>query len=183
MECFLPRQDSSRLAQFFRSNSSFWYIGGKCDEYRCSILAMRVIPRYPMEESLHLNSKVLCSVATVSGLREMLRAWDLAQFTRRPEAAVNSFSSLQRLGRDIIGELINSSMSSENKLHLWIYEPQVTPCILGLEHMAIANDLIAIAKIKGDRGLSCLVPLATPSNVLGGESKVLGWSRGSGEPP
>lgn len=46
------------------------------------------------------HSKALCSVATVSGLREMLRAWDLVQFTIRPEAAVKSFNSLQRFLRD-----------------------------------------------------------------------------------
>lgn len=51
-------------------------------------------------------------------------------------------------------------MSLAKNLHLLVWEQQVTPWILGLEHIAIAKYSIAIAKIKGDSGQLCLVPLA-----------------------
>lgn len=37
---------------------------------------------------------------------------------------MNSVSSLHRLGRDVIGDVINSSMSLVNRPHLWVCEPQ-----------------------------------------------------------
>lgn len=69
---------------------------------------------------------------------------------------MNSVSSLQRLGRDVIGDIINSSMSSVNRPHLWICEQQVTTWILGLKRMAITNVSIAMVNIRGH---PCLVPL------------------------
>lgn len=38
-----------------------------------------------------------------------------------------------------MGEVMNSSISSGKRPHLWIWAPQVTPWILGLERMAIAS--------------------------------------------
>lgn len=51
-----------------------------------------------------------------------------------------------------MGKVINSNMSSAKRPHLWVWAPQVTPWMLGLEHMSIASFIIAMVKIKGDRG-------------------------------
>lgn len=42
MACILPSQESSPLAQFFMSDSSFRYVGMKLVVYKCSIFAAQV---------------------------------------------------------------------------------------------------------------------------------------------
>lgn len=77
----------------------------------------------------------------------MLSSIDLVTFTWRPEIDPKSLSSQKTLGVEISGKVGNNSMSSAKRAHL---------CLV---LMAIASDSIAIAKIKGDRGQHCLVPL------------------------
>lgn len=79
MAWILPSQESSPPQP---NSSGLLRVSGIWDGSLLStnvlFFAVRVIPRYSMEESLHLHLKALCSEATISGFSEMLRAWDLA---------------------------------------------------------------------------------------------------------
>lgn len=80
-------------------------------------------------------------------------------FTLNPEIVLKSRSSLKILGVHIRGEVMKSSRSSANKVHLWTRGPHLTPLMSGWSLMVVAKVSIAMAKIMGDRGQPCLVPL------------------------
>lgn len=44
----------------------------------------------------------------------------------------------QRLGREVIGEVMNKIRSSAKRPHLWVWGPQDTLLMSGFSHIAIA---------------------------------------------
>lgn len=89
----------------------------------------------------------------------MFRAIDLVTFTWRLEVYPNSLSSQKTLEVEISGDVRNNSLSSAKRAHLCSSWPHLTSFISEFVLMAMASDSNAIAKIKGDRGNPCLVPL------------------------
>ena len=135
-------------------------IHGREVSLRSSNLGVRLIPRYRMEASAHLKSKYGLKWSTTAGFIETLSAWDLVMLTRNPEISPKDVSNLQILGREVTRDVTKSRRSSANSAHLCTCCPQFTPFILWSDLIAIASVSIAIAKINGDRGQPCLVPLA-----------------------
>lgn len=89
----------------------------------------------------------------------MFSAWDLVRLTCSPETFSKESSSLQMFGKEVIGDVTNSRISSANSALFWLVCPLWTPLIFGLDLIAIAKVSIAKANIRGDRGHPCRVPL------------------------